>query len=294
MFRTFERLPLVGIALGLLGFGLGGTASYGHPDIELQILHTTREIALEPRTGRLYLKRGELHRIHQDWELAESDFRRAAEVGPDLPEAEFHLARVLLDTGRAQEALSGVGRFLERRPGHVAGLVLRARTRAVLGRAEEAVADWNLAIAGAFEGGGAPTPAYYLERAALLESLGRTTTAIAGLEDGLERLGRPITLELRALELETAAGRWEPALARIDRMAGASPRKETWLARRGEILERAGRLPEARRAYHEAQSALERLPAGRRSSRAMLRLRESLAEGLARIDAATAHREAAS
>ena len=42
-------------------------------------------------------------------------------------------------------------------------------------------------------------------------------------------------------------------------------RKETWLARRGEILEAAGRHQEALSAYADALAALEQLPAQHRN-----------------------------
>ena len=44
--------------------------------------------------------------------------------------------------------------------------------------------------------------------------------------------------------------------------------------RRGEILESAGRMDEARAAYAAALEAIQVLPASRRSSRAMQELRE--------------------
>ena len=38
----------------------------------------------DPNNASLYLKRGELHRIHQDWPAAAADYDRAAQLDPNL------------------------------------------------------------------------------------------------------------------------------------------------------------------------------------------------------------------
>ena len=65
---------------------------------------------------------------------------------------------------------------------------------------------------------------------------------------------------------------YDGALVRVDKVAERSPRKETWLSRRGEILVQAGRLNEARLAYESALAALHALPPTRRNVPAMQEL----------------------
>jgi hypothetical protein len=60
-----------------------------------------------------------------------------------------------------------------------------------------------------------------------------------------------------------------------------SPRKETWLARKGEILQRADRKAEAAAAYRSALVAMETLPPFRRKVPAMQDLEKRLRDGLA-------------
>ena len=111
--------------------------------------------------------------------------------------------------------------------------------------------------------------------------------ALQGLDEGLERLGQPITLLLYAIDLELELGRHDAALARLDRIASRADRKETWLVRRGEILEQAGRPAEARAAYVAAIEAVQALPATRRGTRAVSRLQTRAEEALTRLDATT-------
>jgi len=79
-------------------------------------------------------------------------------------------------------------------------------------------------------------------------------------------------LQLFAIDAELKQGNFDGALARVDSIAARSPRKETWLARRGEILRQAGRPAEAKRAYADALAALRTLPPTRRNVPAMQEL----------------------
>jgi len=86
-----------------------------------------------------------------------------------------------------------------------------------------------------------------------------------------------------ALELEMKLSLYETALKRVDRLAAAAGRKETWLARRGEILEKLGRTDEARAAYEAALAALKSVPPARRQTEASLRLAETLNSAISRL-----------
>ena len=253
-----------------------------HPEIETQIADLSFRIAAEPETAELYLRRGELHRIHKDWKAAEADFLLARKVEPDLVVVDFHRGRMKLDAGHAQEAKILLDRFLAKMPNHVEGLVTRARAEVALGRPKAAARDFTRALS-ALDEHGRPRPTYYLERSRALEGLGRLDQAVRGLDEGLARLGQPVTLQLYAIELELRRGRHDAALERLERIAAQSPRQEAWLMRRGEILELAGRREEARGAYAGALAAIESLPATRRWNRAVVELETSAQSALDRL-----------
>jgi len=105
-----------------------------------------------------------------------------------------------------------------------------------------------------------------------------------GLDEGLEALGEPVTLQLYALELETGAKRYDDALRRVNRLAAQSARKEPWLMRRGAILEAAGRNAEAAETYRGALTALDTLPASRRNNNAVRRLETEARAALTRLE----------
>ena len=90
-----------------------------HPGIDEQIADVTARIAEDPKDAGLYLKRGELHRIHLDWAAAEADYLRARGLDPGLDAVDLGLGTLRLDAGKPAEALEALDRFLEQRPDHV-------------------------------------------------------------------------------------------------------------------------------------------------------------------------------
>ena len=70
--------------------------------------------------------------------------------------------------------------------------------------------------------------------------------------------------------------RYDAALRRVDTMLRSQARRDIWLARRGDILVRAGRAKRARRAYREALLVLDGLPASIRRHKDTVELRQRL------------------
>jgi tetratricopeptide (TPR) repeat protein len=160
----------------------------------------------------------------------------------------------------------------------VEGFIARARTLVKLEKPVEAARDYTTAIRYAPTG----RPELYIERAQALAGAGEKhhQEALRGLDEGIEKLGPLVTLQLHAIDLELKGKRFEAALKRLDTVAAQSPRKETWLARRGEILQLAGRKEEARTAYQEALQALDSLPPSRRNVPAMAELKRRITAAL--------------
>ena len=280
-----SRPGLVLLALCLLT-SLPATA---HPDLELQIQELTRRIADDPADAHLYFERGELHRIHEDWPSALVDYERARDLDPALDAVDLGLGKLRLEAGQPQAALAHLQRFLDRRPGHADALVQRGRALARVGDPLAAAKDFTQAIERRVEDGGRPAPELFIERARELVSAGdeHRAAALSGLEEGLDLLGWPITLEIEALEIEMALGRVDQAIHRVDRLASASRRAEWWLVQRARILESAGRLSDSKRDYRAALEAIETLPGPRKRTRAIQRLAgeaQAALDRLSRID----------
>lgn len=281
---SVRRILLLLAGSALLGLACGGLSPVvAHPGIDEQIRDVTQRIAADPDDATLYLRRGELHRIHRDWTKAETDYRRALELDPDLVVVQRCIGRMKVEAGKPEQALQPLDKYLDERPHDSKALVTRARARAKLGRHASAAEDFTRAIESQTDG--RPRPEYYLERAREQVATGpkNLDEALRGLDEGLAVLGQPVTLQDYAIELELKGRRYDAALARLDALWATSARKETWLIRRGEILEKAGRRDEARDSYRRALSAVEALPESRKRNRAVQRLLEEARGGLERV-----------
>ncbi len=227
--------------------------------------------------ARLYLKRGELQRLHRDWDAALADYNRASELAPDLSGVHLSRGRMWFESGRFSSALTELDRFLFAQPGHAEGLLWRARALVKLGNGLEAAEDYTAAIARLKR----PTPEYFLERARALVNAGDEyiDEALRGLDEGIVRLGSLVTLQQFAIELELKQQRYEQALARLDRVARWMAR-ERFLQQQGAILEQAGRSVEARQAFSAALAHIESLRETRRSAKPIVELQTSLRAAL--------------
>ncbi len=249
-------------------------ATFGHGDLHEQIVAITAEIATKPDDAQLYLRRAELHRAHEDWLDAAKDYDRAAMVAPELSAVDLGRGKMLLASGQPAAAITVLDRFIERTPNFPDAVVTRARAKEKIGEHAAAAADYSRAI----EMAGRPEPEYYTERAQALAAGGpeQYPAALRGLDEGIAKLGPIVTLTIPAIELELRTKNFDAALARIDRHLANAPRKETWLARRADILSQAGRAAEARGAYESTLAAIDALPVYRKQTKAVLTLRERI------------------
>jgi tetratricopeptide (TPR) repeat protein len=139
-------------------------------------------------------------------------------------------------------------------------LAARAGVRARAGRDDEAIGDFDAAIALG------PDPDLYLDRTALLLGLGRLEEASRGLREGLERLSGAASLRLALLDVEVRAGHWTAALALADESIARAAIKTHAYLLRANILRAAGRGRDARadleRALVEADRDVNRRPTG--------------------------------
>lgn len=263
------------IRCGLLLFAIIGlrfaSIVRAHGNLDVQIHLVSEEIAKSP-SAALFLRRGILHHQHEDYGRAIDDYDRAEQLEPTLGAIGFARSRTLYQSGQFTAARAALDKYLAQTPAHAEAFLLRARVLVSLKEHASAVRDFDRNLALALE----PLPDCYIERAAALSASGDRQAGLSSLDEGIRRLGNLVTLQNVAIALELDLGRPDAALARVDRIMTGLDRTESWLARRGEILETAGRPDEARRAYRGALSAIERLPLQHRGAKSMRELQDRL------------------
>jgi tetratricopeptide (TPR) repeat protein len=234
--------------------------SFGHAGIEELERETTAEVQRRPDDPQAHLERARALQLGRQWNEALSEVDAAATRGADADDVGATRASILLDAGRAEPALAEIDRVLTRRPDAAALVFERGRALLALGRVAEAADELGRAIRAM----PAPRPEQVIARRDALLFLGRREDALAALDEGMSRIGRVVSLELPAIDIEVELGRYDAALRRLDEVQARGPANPAWLVRRGEILERAGRTADARRAYARALEIIEQRPGGRR------------------------------
>jgi tetratricopeptide (TPR) repeat protein len=267
-----------GAALTLLALFSAPPRAEAHADLLAQIAEVTRQIEKTPGQAELFLRRAELYRLHQTWDSAYVDYERAAALDPNLAAVDLGRGKLFLEANWPLSAKAALDRLLRRQTNNVEGFITRAHVFLKLGQPLEAAQDFTRAIRLSPEG----RPELYIERSQALSSAGPThlEAAVQGLEEGMQKLGPLITLQLYAIDIEMRRSRFDAALSRLDKVMAQSPRKETWLARRGEILQQAGQSAEAAEAFQAALKAMDTLPASRRHVPAMIELEKRLRAAL--------------
>lgn len=262
------------IAAGLVS----PAAAFAHADIVERITGLDQQIVAAPQDPALYLKRGELHRLHQDWPAALGDYDRAARLDPDNPAVHYYRGRLRLESGDPAQARPLLDRFLAARPNHANALLVRSRALVSLGEPLTAADDLTRAIALLDP----PTPEVYLERARALVAAGPNNVdlALSGLDAGIARLGPLVTLIQYGIEVERTHGRYHQALGRLDTLPAQISRQPAWLVVRGDILRDLGETQQAQVFYRSGLETIEAYPPARRNTRATVELETRLRDSL--------------
>lgn len=272
--------PMRRVFLAICGFVLLAPAAFAHAGTDERIADATREIAAEPARADLYIKRGELHRLHRDWPAALADFEKAARLDPSLDRVLLSRGRLGFESGDYERARGDLSRYIEKHPDDRGARLVRARLLSKLRDWPAAVGEYDRLI----ELLPHPAPEYFIERAGAQAAQGgsHVPAALEGLDSGIEKLGPVLTLQEQAIELEVRLGNWDGALSRLDTLARWLAPERLW-RRRGEILARAGRSREATEAFRRSLEVVARMPPRRRNAPAMQQfereIRAELADG---------------
>lgn len=226
-----------------------------HGELLVRIAALTRQLATNG-SPQLYLQRGELYREDQNWEAAEADYARVAQLEPALAEVDFCRAKLLVDRAQFDAARAMFDTAIARSPTNGLAHICRARLLVRMGQRKAALPDFERGISLLV----APEPECYLDWAQALAAEGLPREALQKLDLGIQRFGPINTLQVYAVGLELAQNNTNAAIARLDTIIDHAPRKELWLTQRGDIQASAGRLVEARQSYEAAIEALKLLP----------------------------------
>lgn len=246
----------------LLIMFFGWAHVFADGNISLLIEEISKKIEKQPQNAELYFRRGEFQRSHGQWMMALADFDEARRINPKMIETDLAKGETLFKADQLKAAKLSLDRYLSKKPDHEWGLMIRGKVLMGLGMYQSSAEDFTQAIAN----GGSLKVDYYFERAQAFLAMNPKNykEALKGLDEGIQKIGPLVVLETLAIDCEVELKLWESALQRVDLLANQAARKDGWLARKGEILQLAGKNKEAREAYEACLKALESLPPYRR------------------------------
>jgi tetratricopeptide (TPR) repeat protein len=253
--------------------------AFAHAGVEVLDESTRAELAQHPERPEAHLARARVLQMKGEWDGALEELEAAAARGADPDVVGEQRALVYLDAKFPRMARVELDRVLARRPDAYGLLFERGQAWLAIGDAVAAARDFGEAIAK----GPRPTPEQVIARRDALVSLGKKDEAVRALDEGMARIGHVVSLVMPAVDLEVELGRYDAALARLDRLSAGVRPNPLWQARRADILQQAGRKAEARAEYANTLALIDARPPMRRGNQ-FDELRQRVQTALASID----------
>ncbi len=238
-------------------------------------------LAENPEDGGLWFQRALLEFEHEDFPAAAEDFAKAEKFAPGQYAILWWQGRVFEAQGKLPEGKAAIDQYLKQVPHHWGALASRARIQMKLGANADALNDFRAAIKHCPSAG----PDLIVEVATALAANHYTDEAVAMLESALQHIGPIPSLQLKLLEVEENAGRFDSALARLDGFQKSAVRPEPWMQKRASIFARAGRLSQSRGAWSALINHLNALPTAQRESHAMIMMAEHAQQAIQALSA---------
>jgi tetratricopeptide (TPR) repeat protein len=220
---------LVHVAGFLLLFLSVGPVAFAHPDLLLQIEELTEQLERQADNIDLLLKRGDLQRRHQSWDLARADFKRVREIQPDNKIIDWLEGRLDVESGRPDEGVQYLDRFLYTNPGHALALQNRAQGYLLLKRPLLAAQDFAAVI----QASDRPAPSLFSANALALVEAGddHHSTAMLVVHSGLMQFPAEVRLTGIGVDLSLARSDTDTASKLIEQLPAPVLKLPQWQTR---------------------------------------------------------------
>lgn len=231
-------------------------AVFAHSDLLLQIEGLTEQLQQQPDNVNLLLKRGDLQRRHQNWDLARADFNRVREIQPENNTVDWFEGRLDVESGRPGAGISYLDRFLKTNPGHTIALQNRAQAYLLQQQPVLAAEDFATVI----QLSERPAPSLYSANALALVMAGSDyySAAMAVVKNGLRLFPGEIMLTGIATDLSLAQSDTQTATKLINQLPASIQKLMQWQTRKALLDCQAG---------HQEQAALWFVSAGKITSK---------------------------
>ncbi|MES9845586.1 MAG: hypothetical protein ABW131_13140 [Candidatus Sedimenticola sp. 6PFRAG5] len=250
----------------LLLLALLSLSANAHSGLHERIQLSSEAIEQSPDNPRPWVRRAYLHAEQGDWQMAFDDLDKAEARVKDggsmaLHRAAFQYKRASdtegwRKTAHLESARRELDEYLQHHATDSTAYLLHARVARDLGSFDLAAENFDKAISLSVR----EEAVIYLERAEVLINSDRADEALVGLREGIKRMGAPLFLLRKAIELEVGLGQPEEALALYELLPEEIRSSPDELMHKGDLLKLAGRDKEAVLAYCRARTELSAFP----------------------------------
>ncbi len=214
------------------------------------------ELKANPDDAAIRYKLAEAHAGHEEWKACLLEIERVERLAPGVHPTGYLRGLALLIGGQNEQAQEALDGFLREYQKHAEALATRGRVFVKLDRPAAAATDFEAAM----KSSPAPGSALVMDLALAYQKAGKPEESSRVVDEALKSSADIPSLLECALKIETAAGSWDSALSRIDGLQKNAPRPEPWMAKRAELLAKAGRAADARAAWVTLRDHLNSLP----------------------------------
>lgn len=272
------QFSIQAVAVAVLLAVLTTPISHGHGAYHDTVERIQAEIKKTPDDAALRYKLAEAHAGHEESKACLKELSEVERLAPGVYPTGYLRGFALFLGGEYEQAKAALDEFLSKHPDHEEALATRGRVLVKMDRPTEAAAELQAAV----KISPLPSSELVMELALAYQKIGKPEEASRSLDEALKTSGdAPLLLEC-ALKIETAAGMWDSALSRIDGLQKNAPRPEPWMAKRAELLNKAGRADDARAAWTALRDRLISLPSLERgtpqNSQLLTQARQALGE----------------
>jgi tetratricopeptide (TPR) repeat protein len=229
--------------------------NYAHGSLSIRIEEKSKEIAENPKDGKLYFERGYLYQQHYEYNKAIKDFLKSNKLKYSNKELHFVLAETYYLNGNYKKALKSTETCFSYDATDVNTFQLQAKIQFKLELYQEAIESYNYVIAHKVD----LSPKDIIEYTSIILAVDNSnyTEAINAIDIGLSKIGEEtLTLQLKKLDYLIASNQSEAAINQYNYFISSNTRKEFWYLKKAIYLKEINRYEEANIALQQAKLSI--------------------------------------
>lgn len=245
--------------------------SLAHGELHERIKVVSEEIKTFPDSAFLYLKRGELYFLHEDFQKSIMDFDSCTILGLDDPRLHLGFANSYGEIGKYHTAIEHLDKILTNNKLDVNALRLKGQLLYESGQYLKAAHNFEKVIFNAKKS----FPELYIEASFAWENSNDVNALLKASESiimGIEKLGDLLVFYNRLVEIHLKSKDYTSALIYQSKILHISNRKEKAYYKRALIHIENGDSTAAKQDLEMASYAIENLPNRIKKNKAMLNL----------------------